>query len=554
MHRIVLSHLQQFVTQHSLQGLQEYEQFERFSNFSIVYKFYPSRFDIESITSEEDDCGIDGIAFIIDGELIVTEDEAKKIFKRPKKNIVVDIVFIQAKRSEKFDRGEILKFGDGVSDFVDESPHLPQGEFILDSKKLFDLIIQNVHKIAYGKPNCHLFYTTTGIYNSEDEIQATFENIKKLIQNTGLFHDIQVSPIDRDELVKLWSLTYSGVEAKFKVKGYTPYPKTVGISQAYLAIVPANNFVKAVLSDEEGKLRTFVFQENVRAFLGTENPVNKMIKAALIDENEKERFGILNNGITIISPSVKVISDSIHIENFQIVNGCQTSNVLFENKDILSDDTMLTIKVVEATDTDVINDIVRATNNQTKVEDIQFLSLKPLIRKVEEYFEALVEDSEEEVKLYFERRDRQFVGQGIPDKRIFDIKESSRAIASMFLDRPDLAARYPTQMLEELDEKLFDERNKEIAFYASSLALYRIQLLIGNKKILYNFSKYKWHMLMCIKYLICPDETSSLISNKIDKSCKKIIDICKDLNEENLNYFKKAEELIKRQGRLIVIN
>jgi hypothetical protein len=207
-----------------------------------------------------------------------------------------------------------------------------------------------------------------------------------------------------------------------------------------------------------------------------------MIKETLIDEDGRVRFGILNNGITIISPNVKVQSDSIYVENFQIVNGCQTSNVLYENRSILSEETMLTVKVVEATDTNVINDIVRATNSQTKVEDIQFLSLKPIIRKVEEFFEALAEDSEEEVKLYFERRDRQFVGQGIPNKRIFDIKESSRSVASMFLERPDLAAKYPTQMIGELNERLFDEHNKEIAFYTSSLALYRIQLLIGNKK------------------------------------------------------------------------
>ena len=198
----------------------------------------------------------------------------------------------------------------------------------------------------------------------------------------------------------------------------------------------------------------------------------------------------------------------------------------------------------------MISDIVRATNSQSKVEDIQFLSLKPIIRKVEEFFEALAEDSDEEIKLYFERRDRQFVGQSIPDKRIFDIKECSRAVASMFLERPDLAARYPTQMLEELNEELFDERNKEIAFYTASLALYRIQLLIGNNKIPYNFGKYKWHMLMCIKYLICGEKGPNLTSTKLEKFCKKIIDVCKDLNDENLIYFKKVEDVIKQAGEV----
>lgn len=548
MHKIVSSHLKRFVLEQSLNGLDESKQFERFSNFCIIYKFYPTRFDVEAITSEDDDCGIDGIAFIIDGELVTTPDEAKSIFKRPKKNTIVDVVFVQSERLEKFDRGEILKFGDGVLDFLGDSPNLPQGEFIQNSKELFDTVIDNAHKITYGKPNCYLFYAATGIYGSEKELEGTFKNIQKRISDSGFFKETTALPVDRDELVKLWSLTYSGVEAKFEVKGYTPYPEIAGITEAYLAIVPAKNFVKNVLSDDDGKLRTFIFQENVRAFLGQENPVNKMIQQTLVDESGRERFGILNNGITIISPNVKVQSDSIYIENFQIVNGCQTSNVLYENRNVLSDETMLTIRVVEVTDIDVIGDIVRATNSQTKVEDIQFLSLKPIIRKVEEFFEALAEDSDEEVKLYFERRDRQFVGQGIPDKRIFDIKECSRAVVSMFLERPDLAARYPTQMLAELNETLFDERNKEIAFYTASLALYRIQLLIGNNKIPYNFSKYKWHMLMCIKYLICGKRSPDLTSTKLESFCKQIIDVCKDLNDENLNYFKKVEDVIRQAG------
>lgn len=322
MHRIVSSHLKRFVTEHSLEGLDESKQFERFSNFCIVYKFYPTRFDVSAITSEEDDCGIDDIAFIIDGELVTTPDEAKEIFKRPKKNVSVDTVFIQAKRSEKFERGEILKFGDGVSDFLNDSPNLPQGEFIQNSKELFDIVIENVHKIAYGKPNSHLFYITTGDYSQEKELEATFKNIQQNLTNSGFFKDISVLPVDKDDLIKLWSLTYSGVEAKFEVKGYTPYPEISGITEAYLAIVPAKNFVTSVLSDEDGKLRSFIFEENVRAFLGQENSVNKMIQDTLSDESGRERFGILNNEITIISPNVKVQSDSIYIENFQIVNGC----------------------------------------------------------------------------------------------------------------------------------------------------------------------------------------------------------------------------------------
>ena len=50
------------------------------------------------------------IGFLIDEELATTLDEVEKIFSRPKRNIPVDIIFLQAKTSETYDLGEILKF------------------------------------------------------------------------------------------------------------------------------------------------------------------------------------------------------------------------------------------------------------------------------------------------------------------------------------------------------------------------------------------------------------------------------------------------------------
>lgn len=85
MHKIVTAHLKTFVQEQSLENLGESKQFEIFSNFCIIHKFYTGRFELSAVTSEEDDCGIDGIGFIIDGELVTTVDEANNIFRRNKK-------------------------------------------------------------------------------------------------------------------------------------------------------------------------------------------------------------------------------------------------------------------------------------------------------------------------------------------------------------------------------------------------------------------------------------------------------------------------------------
>jgi len=182
---------------------------------------------------------------------------------------------------------------------------LPQGEFIQNSKDLFNTVIENVPKITQGKPNCHLFYATTGTYPHAKEIEGTFKNIQQRIKDSGYFKEVTVLPVDRDELVKLWSLTYSGVEAKFEVKGYTPYPEISGIKEAYLAIVPAQNFIKNILSDEDGKLRTFIFEENVRSFLGQDNPVNKMINKRSLMEAEERDLVFLIMELQLSPPMLK---------------------------------------------------------------------------------------------------------------------------------------------------------------------------------------------------------------------------------------------------------
>lgn len=110
----------------------EDKQFEYFANYCVIRSFYPEDFDPELITTDDaDDTGVDGICFLIDGELVTTINEAQDIFNRPKRNISVTIYLMQSKTSESFDKGEILKFGQGAVDLVTDHSELPQRDFIL---------------------------------------------------------------------------------------------------------------------------------------------------------------------------------------------------------------------------------------------------------------------------------------------------------------------------------------------------------------------------------------------------------------------------------------
>lgn len=72
-----------------------------------------------------------------------------------------------------------------------------------------------------------------------------------------------------------------------------------------------------------------IYEKNVRKFLGSGKKVNAGI-AATLRENP-ERFGLYNNGITIVVEDFKPIeSDKYELTEPYIVNGCQTTRTIWE--------------------------------------------------------------------------------------------------------------------------------------------------------------------------------------------------------------------------------
>jgi hypothetical protein len=326
-----------------------------------------------------------------------------------------------------------------------------------------------------------------------------------------------------------------------------PMPAIAGINEAYLAIVRAREFVDKLLLTTDGSLRGQVFEENVRAFLGTDNPVNQSIADTLNSGVAASRLPVLNNGITIVSPDVRVQGTTLHLANYQIVNGCQTSNILFENKTALDDTVMVALKVVETTNEDVFSELVRATNSQTKVDETQFLSLRPIVKKIEQYFNTY---EGQDGRLYFERRDRQYVGRDIPAIRIFNLHTAAKCVAAMFLQRPDLSFKYPKRMYEELAPAMFSDDNREIMFYAACLVLYRLHLLVANSTLPQNMRRLKWHILVLARTIVAGKNVPRLNSRQIEPYCQALVEAFCQHGEAAIRPLQQAVEIIESLGEV----
>ncbi len=542
-HRIIKAHLQSFVSSFSLEAEDEAKQFEKFAAYSVIASRFSGSFDLDQVVTGENDDGIDAISIMIDETGCTSIEDAQATFAPARRNHDVDAVFVQAKRSEGFDLGDFLKFKEGVLRFLTSSPYAPADEVLAEARGIFDVVLEQVPKVRNGRPSLIARYVSTGLYQKPDALEVALVDFKNQVAALGIFHEIDIKFVDRDELTRLWVGTYSSVNASLPAFTYAALPNIVGIDEAYLAVVRASDFVDNVLTTEDGNLRTQVFEENVRSFLGADNPVNRSI-AATLTSDISSRFPVLNNGITIVSPDVKLQGNTLHLTNFQIVNGCQTSNVLFENRASLGD-VMVNVKIVETQLEDVFSDLVRATNSQTEVGDIQFLSLRPIVRKVEQYFNTF---DGAEGRLYLERRDRQYVGQDIPNTRIFSLHNATKCVAAMFCGRPELAARYPKQMYEELAEQVFADDTREIVFYASCLTMYRFSLLVSNSTIPQNLKRFKWHILPLVRAMMHGAGTPHLNSRQAEAQAKSIIDVMGQHGSAANDVFTSAARICRNLG------
>ncbi|HDV0866395.1 TPA: AIPR family protein, partial [Enterococcus faecalis] len=101
-------------------------------------------------------------------------------------------------------------------------------------------------------------------------------------------------------------------------------------------------------------------------------------------------FGILNNGITIIGDEVNLNSEELTLINYQVVNGCQTSNVIFELIDELEDkeDVYIPARFIATNDEETKNSIIKATNSQTTLKPEQLAALAPIQKAIEEYYKS----------------------------------------------------------------------------------------------------------------------------------------------------------------------
>ncbi|WP_306736254.1 AIPR family protein [Marimonas arenosa] len=486
----------EFAQSSSLENLTASQKFEHFCAFSIVSNRYSEEFETEDlVVGDGGDLNVDAFAVKVNGRLASDADFVDDVLA-VNGYLDVEFIIIQAKTSSNFDGAAIIALGDNLKHQIfAETQTMPFNSDVARLIEIKERIFANAAKLR-GNPTLRIFYACTGNWNNDNYLVAAINQKKTDLENTNLFSEVQYQPIGARSIQELFRQTRTSIVRELVFSNQVTLPAIDGVEAAYLGYLPYSEFLK-LITDEDGEIIKSVFVDNVRDFQG-QNPVNEDI-AETIRQGEFDQFALRNNGVTVVAREIKVTSNRYTLVDYQIVNGCQTSHVLFQNSDNVDDNLLVPIKVIHTTNEEVSQAVTKSTNRQTKVEESDLLALTTFQRDLEDYYS----NQPPEYRLYYERRTKQYANRNdIERGRIVPISMQLKSFASMFIELPNQASRYQGTLMRSVGSQVFRENHRPEPYFLSSLALYRFEVAIRRLPIEQrDIRPFRFYLLLAFRYL-----------------------------------------------------
>jgi hypothetical protein len=405
------------------------EVFEQFALEQLLKDYDLSSDEIESgWVDGENDGGIDGAFIFVNGHLL--EDGADFVW--PRSSAAVDIWLLTVKHHATFQQAPLDAMLATIQELLDLAlePDEFRGKYSPDILAFRALLLQSYRRLSIGRPtiNFHFCYVSRGDTSIVGEsVRARAQQIESTI--AGLFSNCGVSFqfVGASELVE----TFRRLK-RFALE--LPFVEHLATGKdSYVLLVRLRDYAQFVTEDN-GQLRRYLFDSNVRDFLGV-NQVNEEIEKSLADPSAPD-FWWLNNGVTILATNATVPGKTIQLQDIQIVNGLQTTETVFRHfiaGSSESNDRSLLIKVIVSSDTQVRDRIIRATNNQSPVEVAALHATDRIQRDIEEILERH--------GWYYERRKNYYRNIGKPQARFVTPVYLASAVIALVFKNPARATR-----------------------------------------------------------------------------------------------------------------
>ena len=382
------------------------------------------------------DGGIDAMYVLVNGEMAQEDIDLAHL----KKNVLIEVVIIQAKLSGSFQESAIDKITAACEDIFDldmdlESLQKVYNEGLRSSANIFRKVYMDL-ATTFPALHFHFVYASTG-----SEVHPKVNRKATLLEEkiSGFFSDAEYrfeffGASDLLALVRRLPPTYHELEL-----AETPITSTGDIG--YICLVRLRSYDKFI-RDESSQLRRNLFESNVRDYQGS-TAVNREISQSL-RESGGEDFWWLNNGITIIASKATQSGKTLTFEDPQIVNGLQTSTEIFQyfsEANTEGDERNVLVRIIVPTKAESRDRVIKATNSQTSIPPASLRATDKIHRDIEEYLRPF--------GLYYDRRKNYHKNEGHPLEKIVGIPLMAQAVMAVLLQRPDDARARPSSLLKK---------------------------------------------------------------------------------------------------------
>jgi len=417
------------------------EIFELFSFEQILKEYDLSYEELETgWVDGGDDGGIDGFFFLVDGKLQMDTN----IDRAAKRNPKLKLVIVTAKHGDSFRQVPVNNMISSLQELLDL--RITEGllksafnERILELRRVF-------RKTYVGLADRRPETRVTVYYCCRGETSKIANNVTKrgqLLQKilSELFGDesTKVEFLGAAELLGMARKQRSYALRLRFVENFISRERT-----NYVVLCPLLSYY-GFITDEGGNLRRYLFESNVRDYLG-EVRINRDIQDTLNvqTESNKEDFWWLNNGITLLATHATVAGKELSLENVQIVNGLQTTETIFKHfktGGIRDDDRAVLVKIALTEDELIRDKIIKATNYQNMVDLGSLRGTDKIQRDIEHFLS--------DYGWFYDRRKNFYKNQGKPSDRIISIPYLASAVRALALRDPAGSRRQRSRSLRE---------------------------------------------------------------------------------------------------------
>lgn len=413
--------------------------------FEQILKDYDLSFDeiLHGSIDGRQDGGVDGFFVLVNGHLLQDPES----FVWPRSNSELRLVLITCKHHDTFKQATLDALIATLTELLDFSI---EDTSLTGAYSEALLRMRSNLKFAYRKLSPRLTSFSASLHYASrgdtsdmgDEVKARARQIATLVEESFGSCRAEFSFIGSTELVELHR----------KIPNYTlelPFVEALAKGERYVVLVRLSEYFRFI--SDQGKLRRYLFDSNVRDFMGL-NRVNEDIKATL-DDPESPDFWWLNNGVTILATSAAITGKSIQASDIQIVNGLQTTESIFRHFSeaaSATDDRCVLVKVIVTKDEAIRDAIIRATNNQTDVELASLHATDKIQRDIED---VMLRHG-----LFYERRKNFYANQGHTPAELVSPLYAAAGYVALILKAPSTAASLRSKFMRSPSyyESVFD--------------------------------------------------------------------------------------------------